>query len=47
MVNASKKYMNMCLITFKEYLEYVKTHKKVVVEDSEVEIGKPIKIIEY
>lgn len=36
----NERYVNMKEITKRDYLEFVKRHKKVVIEDTELEIGK-------
>ncbi|MFN3268104.1 MAG: DNA methyltransferase, partial [Zestosphaera sp.] len=41
------KYMSMRLITFEEYLDYVKTHRTVMIEDQEIVVGAPHKIESY
>lgn len=42
-----KKYMHMRLVTFDEYREYVKSHKTVKIENAEIEVGKPHRIITF
>jgi len=37
----------MRLITFEEYLDYVKTHKEVTIEDVKIKVGEPHKIEVY
>jgi hypothetical protein len=37
----------MRLVTFEEYLEYVKMHEKVTIEDETIIVGKPHKIEKY
>ncbi len=41
------RYMSMRLVTFEEYLEYVKNHSVVCIEDEEIAVGKPYRIKEY
>jgi hypothetical protein len=41
------KYISMKLITQEEYVEYIKTHNIVHIEDEEIIIGKPHKIEKY
>ncbi|MDW8010641.1 MAG: site-specific DNA-methyltransferase, partial [Sulfolobales archaeon] len=43
----SKNYMKMREITFKDYEEFIKTHKEVVVENVRIKIGEPKKIKEF
>lgn len=40
-------YISMRLVTFEEYLEYVKLHRFVQVEDAKIEVGKPWRIRDY
>jgi DNA modification methylase len=42
-----EKYMPMRLVTIEEYLEYIKTHSTVSIEDEEVQVGKPVQIEKY
>ncbi len=37
-------YISMEEITYEDYLEFSRTHSKVYIEDSELEIGKPKRI---
>jgi len=46
-VRERKKYMSMRLVTVEEYLEYVKTHDKVTIEDEVITLGRPHKIEKY
>ena len=41
------RYMSMRLVTLEEYLDYVKTHDAVQIEDATIEIGKPWRIKDY
>jgi len=42
-----EKYIPMRLVTRQEYLEYIKTHRTVRIEDEEIPIGKPHRIEKY
>jgi SAM-dependent methyltransferase len=46
-VKERTNYMSMRLVTFEEYLEYVKMHEKVTIEDETIIVGKPHKIEKY
>ncbi|MEM1694391.1 MAG: DNA methyltransferase, partial [Ignisphaera sp.] len=39
--------MRMRLVTFEEYLEYVKTRREVVIEDTVIRVGEKHEIREY
>lgn len=41
------RYKSMRLVTFEEYLEYVKSHRFVQVEDAKIEVGRPWRIRDY
>jgi hypothetical protein len=41
------RYMSMRLVTREEYLEYIKTHSVVRIEDEEIVIGRPYRIERY
>jgi DNA modification methylase len=42
-----EKYIPMRLVTREEYLEYIKTHRTVRIEDEEIPIGRPHRIEKY
>jgi len=41
------KYMSMQEVTYKDYTEFVRTHNKIMIENVEIEIGRPKNIKEY
>jgi len=43
----SEKYMKMQEVTFADYLNFIKTHDSVVIENEVIEIGRPKKIKEF
>ncbi|MCX8185319.1 MAG: DNA methyltransferase [Sulfolobales archaeon] len=43
----SKKYMSMREITYRDYEEFVKTHREVVIENVKIKIGEPKVIKEF
>jgi DNA modification methylase len=43
----SEKYMKMQEVTVEDYLKFIKTHNSVVIENEEIEIGRPKKIKEF
>ena len=46
-VKERSKYMSMRPVTVEEYLDYVKTHDKVTIEDEVIAVGKTHKIEKY
>jgi len=46
-VNKTSSYMPMREVTFKDYLDYIKDHKKILIEGSELEIGTQRRIKKY
>jgi hypothetical protein len=46
-ISKKGKYMSMRLVTREEYLEYIKTHKFVRIEDEEIPIGRHYRIEKY
>jgi DNA modification methylase len=45
-IQQQKELIRMEEITTKDYQDFIKRHKKIVVEDTELEIGQPLKITE-
>ena len=41
------RYMSMRLVTLEEYLEYVRSHRSVQVEDARIEVGRPWRIRDF
>jgi len=41
------RYRSMRLVTFEEYLEYVRSHRSVQVEDARIEVGRPWRIRDF
>lgn len=46
-ITTKNKYIPMRLVTFEEYLEYIKTHSSVCIENEKIPVGKSHKIKKY